>query len=151
MIKNNNILIPRRIEERKEKYKIVVQRQIQTYIKNGSVGDLNLRNAPIETLPDNLITVGGTFWLSRSQIKSLNNLESVGGSIYLWSTPIQSLGNLKSVGWTLDLDFTNIISLENVKSVGVSITLRRTPLAQKYTNEQILSMIEASKYDVTIV
>src|ERR1019366_1657671 len=91
-----NILIPRRIEGRAERFKIITQRKIQEYIKNGCVGDLNLANTPIESLPDNLIKVGGHFLLYNSQIKSLNNLESVGKTFGFSNTSIESLGNLKS-------------------------------------------------------
>ena len=58
--RKNNILIPRRIEGRAERWKMMINRQIQQYIKNGSVGDLNLVETPIEKLPDNLIKVGGS-------------------------------------------------------------------------------------------
>ena len=63
MIKYNNILIPRRLEGRAERYKILIQRRIQQYIKNGSIGELDLSRSTIEKLPDNLIKVGGNLWL----------------------------------------------------------------------------------------
>src|ERR1019366_5863451 len=101
-----DILIPRRIEGRAERWKIIIQRQIQQYIKNGSVGNLILNNTPIEILPDNLIKVGGNLYLHKSNIRSLGNLELVGGYIYLNQSKIESLGKLKSVGSYLDLSFT---------------------------------------------
>ena len=107
-----NILIPRRIEGRAERYKILIQRQIQQYIKNGCVGDLDLDGAPIEFLPDNLIKVEGRLDLEDSKIKSLGNLESVGGNVYLNYSKIRSLGKLKSVGGCLNLDYSKIQSLE---------------------------------------
>src|ERR1017187_1351096 len=118
----NNILIPRRLEDRAERYKILIQRRIQQYIKNGSFGNLWLSNAPIDSLPDNLIKVEGGLILSYSKIQSLNNLESVDGSLDLWYTQTESLGNLKSVGGLL--------------------WLTNTPLARKYTLEQLKQMVD---------
>ena len=117
-----NILIPRRIEGRAERFKIITQRKIQEYIKNGCVGDLNLANTPIESLPDNLIKVGGILWLGRSKIKTLNNLEFVKDHLDLQDATIESLGNLKSVGGNL--------------------WLINTPISRKYTIEQIKQMVD---------
>src|ERR1019366_2511076 len=101
-----DILIPRRIEGRAERWKIIIQRQIQQYIKNGCVGDLYLVNTPIEILPDNLIKVGGSLTLNRSKIKSLNKLEYVEENVSLSETKLQDLGNLKHVGHSLWLRYT---------------------------------------------
>src|ERR1035441_4140978 len=97
MIEYNNILIPRRLEGRAERWKIIIQRQIQQYIKNGSIGNLNLSMAPIEKLPDNLITVEGYLDLEYSQIESLGNLKYVGHYLDLRDSPIESLGKLEHV------------------------------------------------------
>ena len=157
----NNILIPRRIEGRSERWKIITQRRIQEYIKNGSVGDLNLKDATIEKLPDNLIEVNGylylndskiqdlgnlkavkhSLWLQNTPIESLGNLESVGYNLFLSESKIQSLGNLKSVGGVLRLKHTEIISFENLEYVR-NLDLRNTPLSKLYTEEQIRKMVE---------
>jgi hypothetical protein len=60
----------------------------------------------------------------------------------LYGTPIQSLGNLQSVGGYLNLENTPIKSLGNLTSVGGNLLLRYTPLSEKYTEEQILQMVD---------
>jgi hypothetical protein len=60
--------------------------------------------------------------LQNTSIKSLENLTSVGGYLdLLYGTPIESLGNLESVGGDL--------------------YLYDTPLSEKYTEEEILQMV----------
>ena len=120
-----NILIPRRLEDRAERHKIITQRKIQEYIKKGSTGDLNLRNAPIEKLPDNLISIGGGLDMQDSKIKDLNNLESVGGSLDLENSLIESMGHLKTVGGYLFLG--------------------KTPISEKYSEVQIRKMIKVKR------
>ena len=60
--------------------------------------------------------------LSRTSITSLGNLISVGGDLILFKSKIESLGELQSVGGYLDL--------------------RRTPMAKKYTEEDIRNMVD---------
>src|ERR1035441_8343204 len=117
MIKYNNILIPRRIDDRAERYKRIIYQQIQQYIKNGSKGYLGLNYATIDSLPDNLIKADD-FYATFSKIKSLNNLESVNVNIHLGHSEIKSLGKLKSVQGWIDLRDTTIEDLGNLKFVG---------------------------------
>jgi hypothetical protein len=102
-------------------------------------GDLDLFRTSIESLP-NLQSVGRFLDLSDTPIKSLGNLQSVGRNLYLRYTSIKSLGNLQSVGGYLDIIGTQIKSFGNLKSVGISLYLNKF-LADKYTNEEIRSMI----------
>ena len=54
-----DILKPRRSgEERQQNFAIAIQKKIEQYMKDGGKGDLNLRNTPITSLPNDL-TVGG--------------------------------------------------------------------------------------------
>jgi hypothetical protein len=56
---DNKILVPRRsTEERQKNHVIALQKKIQQYIKDGSQDNLNLRNTPITSLPDNLKVEG---------------------------------------------------------------------------------------------
>ena len=157
-----NILIPRRLEGRAERYKIIIQRQIQEYIKNGSSGNLYLYKTPIEKLPDNLIKVSGSFWLGRSKIKTLNNVEivkthldlqdatieslgnlkEVGHHFSLTNTPIKSLGILEYIGGNFHLRDTKIESLDNLKYIGGDLMLQGTSIAKNCTKEEIREMIE---------
>jgi hypothetical protein len=84
----NRILVPRRSkEERQENYQIAIQKKIQQYINGGSKGDLDLRNTPITSLPNNL-KVGGYLSLRNTKITSLPNNLKVGRDLYLTNTPI---------------------------------------------------------------
>ena len=83
-----DILVPRRgRKDRNKNYQNIIQKQIQNYIKNGSKGDLDLANLPIQTLPDNL-TVGGNLYLSASSIQELPDSLSVEGDLYIAGTPL---------------------------------------------------------------
>jgi len=109
---SENILIPRRLEQRKEDRVNSIYRMLQqTHID----GWLDLRDTPIT---------------------NLGNLQSVGGSLDLYNTPIQSLGNLQSVGGYLDLRDTPITNLGNLQSVGGWLDLRDTPIAEMSKEQQ---------------
>ena len=83
----NKILVPRRSpEERSKNYIIATQKKIQQYIKDGSKGDLDLRNTPITSLPQGL-TVGGDLNLMGTKITSLPQGLTVEGYLYLPSIP----------------------------------------------------------------
>jgi hypothetical protein len=142
ILKENKILVPRRSpEERAKNYQIVLQKKIQQYIKDGSKGDLDLRNTPITSLPNNL-SVGGGLYLYNTPITSLPDNLKVGGYLYLENTKITSLPDNLKVGGNLDLYNTPITSLPNNLSVGGFLNLGNTPLSKKYTKEQIKQMIE---------
>lgn len=63
-----NIFIPRRMENRLDKY-------IRLYIKNGSKGTLNLQHSNLTVLPEMLkdITVDGDFYCGNNNLTSLKN------------------------------------------------------------------------------
>jgi hypothetical protein len=136
------VLVPRRSpEERAKNYQIVLQKKIQQYIKDGGKGDLNLRNTPITSLPNNL-KVRGYLDLRNTPITSLPDNLSVGGGLYLYNTPITSLPDNLSVRGDLNLYNTKITSLPDNLNVGGYLNLENTPLSKKYTKEQIKQMIE---------
>ena len=89
LLENNKILVPRRIEARKEQLHQQAQQKIQQYIEQGSKGDLDLSNTQIKTLPNDL-NVGGNLYLNNTpmfkkytkiQIKQM--CPGVKGNIYL--------------------------------------------------------------------
>ena len=123
-----SILIPRRSpEERAKNYLIATNRKVQQYIKNGSVGDLDLYNTPITSLPANL-KVGGTLYLSYIKITDLPAGLKVGGWLYLSGTPITDLpADLK---------------------VGGNLNLSNTPLSKSHTKEQIKQMAPGVKGNI---
>ena len=63
---------------------------VQTYIENGSKGNLNLRGTDIQQLPDNLI-VNGNLDLSGTAIKELPDDLLVKGDLYIQNTAIKKL------------------------------------------------------------
>ena len=105
-------------------------------------GDLKLKHTNIETL-GNLISVGGSLDLdSCENLPSLGNLTSVGGYLDLRGTKIESLGNLTSVGASFDLSYSSVESLGNLTSVGGFLILRKTPVSEKYSKEEIRQMVD---------
>ena len=85
---NRDLIVPYRLEDRPERYKRIIYKKIQDYIKNGSKGALDLYETPIDSLPSNLKTVGGWLDLSYSKISSLPSGFTVGDDLYLSNTPI---------------------------------------------------------------
>ena len=90
---DDNIFIPRGSKE--EKDKVLIRRtndKIQEYIRNGSEGNLDLRNSPIKFLPKNLTKVGGYLWLDFCEnLQSLPNGLKVDGDLDLRNTNITFL------------------------------------------------------------
>ena len=129
ILKETQILVPRRSsEERQKKYLTATQKKIQQYIKDGSQGDLDLNNTPIQSLPDGL-TVDGYLNLSNTPIQSLPNGLTVKGSLYL-----SRCKNLKS--------------LPNDLKVGSFLYLYNTPLSEKFTEEEIKAMVPGVKRNI---
>jgi hypothetical protein len=89
---------------------------------------------------EGLVSISGYLDLEGKKIKSLDNLQSVGGYLDIRSTQIKSLDNLQSVGMFLLLGGTQIKSFGNLQSVGGNLWLNKF-LSEKYTNEEIRSMI----------
>jgi hypothetical protein len=98
---------------------------------------LKHRGNPPYEITDNLY-----LGLRGDKIKSLGNLTSVGGDLFLSRSKIQSLGNLTSVEGTLDLYESKIEDLGKLKYVGGDLILKHTTLLDKYTKEEIRSMVE---------
>jgi hypothetical protein len=144
---DDNIFIPRGSKE--EKDKVLIRKEydkIQEYIRNGSEGDLILMYSQIKFLPRNLTKVGGNLNLMYSQIEKLPDNLIVNG--YLWldnCKNLQSLPNGLKVYGDLDLRFTNITFLPSDLEVGGILYLFGTPIANRYTKEQIREMIPGVK------
>jgi hypothetical protein len=94
------------------------------------IGDLNLSNTPITSLPDNL-KVGGDLGLRNTQITALPDNLKVGENLYLTDTQIKSLPDNLSVGGSLNLGWTLIASLPDNLTVGGDLWLSRTPNLDK--------------------
>ena len=107
--KPSTIFIPRRIEDRFE-------RRISLYIKNGSKGNLNLRQMNLNKLPDILknVNVGGPFNCSVNNLTSLENApKSVDESFYSSGNELTSLvGAPKTIGGDFYCSYNLLTSLE---------------------------------------
>ena len=133
-----DLIVPRRLEDRSERYKRIVYKKIQDYIKNGSKGDLYLYGTPIESLPSNLKTVGGDLNLSESKILELPEGLKVGGNLWLAESNILILPNNLTVGKTLGLSSTKIDSVPiNLKVYG-NLRMFFTPLSIEHNSPQIV-------------
>ena len=120
VLNEENILIPRRLEGRRELYVKKLKAMLQ---QKHIEGDLNLRDFP-EEIEDlgNVETISGDLDLYNNQsITSLGNLTSVGGDLYLGYSKVASLRNLTSVGGDLWLYDSKVTSLGKLQKVGGSI------------------------------
>ena len=169
--RDDNIFIPRRTKEEKDKKLLFrTYRKIRDYIKNGSQGDLDLRHSLIEFLPKNLTEVNGNLILiGCKNLKSLPNNLIVHGDFNLnRCVNLVSLPNNLIVNGTLDLEgCKNIISLPSglkIKyvldiqktyidklpqdlEVGKFLVLHDTPLS-KISQDEIRKMVPKFKGDI---
>ena len=90
------------------------------------IGNLNLADTRITSLPDNL-SVKGSLWLGRTLITSLPDNLNVKGDLTLSGTPITSLPDNLRVGGDLNLSDTPITSLPDNLRVGGRLWLDGTP------------------------
>ena len=121
VLNEENILIPRRLEGRRELYVKKLKAMLQ---QKHIDGDLNLSGVPEITDLGNVETISGFLELNDSKVTSLGNLTSVGGDLSLYNSKVASLGNLTSVGGELFLYNSNVTSLGNLKKVGGSIHIK---------------------------
>jgi len=94
-----NILVPRKTgDQRKRNHRFSIQKKIKKYIKDGSKGDLDLSNSPVEKLPDNL-QVGGNLNLESSSVNELPQNLQLQGYLNLNRSEVTELpDNLKIPG-----------------------------------------------------
>ncbi len=145
---DDNIFIPRRTKEEKDKKLLFrTYRKIRDYIKNGSQGDLVLRDSSIEFLPKNLTQVNGNLWLTRCKnLKSLPNNLIVNGSLDLEDCKnITSLPSGLKVKDVLYLMNTNITELSPDLKVGGNLTLIRTPIEKLPNNLTVNGDLDLEK------
>ena len=116
-------------QERKSFLNKVINRQIQTYIKNGSINGLDLCDTPITKLPNNLTKVGGFLNLYESNIKELPDNLTVDGSLYI-------------------TDNNYISELPKSLIVNGHFYCGNTPLSKKYTKEEIKQLYPNIKGNV---
>ena len=127
-------------------------------------GNLELINTPITKLPNDLY-VGGSLGLNDCvKLTKLPNDLYVGGNLFLSDTNIEELPNNLYVGRNLNLNNSSIKKLPNdlyVKGilflvgtsiedipnnlyVGINLFIYNTPLAEKYTDEEIYRLVDST-------
>ena len=151
ILEDLDILKPSRSpEERQKNWIVTVQKQIQNYIKGGCVGNLDLRETPIQRLPDNLKKVGGNLHLSLSKIQELPDDLVVNGDLWLNDTPIERLPKNLKVGGDLWLSRSKIQELPDGLVVKGNLWLDKTPISEKYSKEEVRKMVPGVKGNVII-
>jgi hypothetical protein len=125
------------------KYKLIYDQESLTLEDLNFKGFLDLRDTstPITSLPDGL-TLDGGLSLARTKIVSLPDNLTVSQNLHLNDTNITSLPNNLTVGDTLYMQDTKINSIPNNLEIGRNFWLYRTPLFQKYSEAQIIKMIQ---------
>ena len=123
----------------------------EVFVKDGKVtvgGSLYLSNTNITELPDNL-TVGGSLYLSNTNITELPDNLTVGGWLDLRHTNITELPDNLTVGGWLDLRHTNITELPDNLTVGGSLDLRHTNITELPDNLTVGGWLYGVSDDVT--
>ena len=137
LLENDDIFIPRRIEDR-------IERLIKLYIRNGSKGNLILDEMGLTELPDILknVSVGGTFDCSRNKLTSLINAPKyVDGTFYCHYNNLTSLKGLKETVINENFYCTDnkLTSLEGApKTVNGHFFCYQNPV--KFTEKQVRSV-----------
>ena len=136
--------IPERWFDSIEKLKLI--KELENHpddIKYRYEGDLELSHTNITKLPNDLYVRGDLILNDCKQLRGLpDNLYFDGaldlrGCQYLTELP----DNLYVKG-SLGLDGTNITELPNNLYVGINLYINNTPLAKKYTNDEIREIIK---------
>lgn len=125
---------------------------LQSLPDNLSVGgQLYLRSCKsLQSLPDSLTRVEGSFDLWNCEnLQSLpDNLLVVGTLVLRDCTKLQSLPNNLTVGGNIHLDYTSIETLPKDLKIYYDTYIYNTPLAKKYTAEEIKQMCPGIKGNV---
>ena len=104
-------------------------------------GSLDLRDSTIRKLPNDLHVTGYLDLGDCKQLTELPNNLYVGIDLFLDKTNIEKLPDNLYVGDDLYLCGTNITTLPDNLYVGVDLDIFNTPIAKKYSNEEIREMI----------
>lgn len=105
-------------------------------------GFLNLTEKKVESI-GNCISIEESLYLMQSKpIKTLGKLKYVGIVCDLFESSVESLGDLEYVGSFLDIRHTKIESIGNLTYIGTDFYVAGTPLAKKYTKEEIRDRIK---------
>ena len=104
-------------------------------------GDLHLSNTNITKLPNDLYVKGDLYLFNSKQITKLPDKLHVGGNLVLNNSNITELPDKLHVGRYLVLNNSNLTELPDDLYVGIDLCIENTPLANKYTDDEIIEMI----------
>jgi hypothetical protein len=108
-------------------------------------GDLDLDGANITKLPNDLYVDGMLDLDDCEQLTKLPNKLYVVGNLSLSDTNIEELPTKLYVGNYLNISYTNITELPNNLYVGDDLYIYSTPLAKKYTDEEIYEIVASTR------
>ena len=151
--KKKDIIVPYKLEDRPERYKRIIYKKIQEYIKNGSVGDLILSNSPIESLPSNLKTVGGNLTIFQSKIKNLPpTLKEVKGILFAGGPDalLTELPKNLKIDSSVWLNYTKNFKIPDNYTIFKNLTLKESIISQLPKNLTILGDLRLQGSDITI-
>ena len=110
ILKENKILVPRRSpEERQKNYTITVKKQIEQYIKDGSKGDLNLRELKDGSILPLDLKVGGDL--------DLKSVTSIPEGFNPTVDGFLDLNNVTSIPKGFNLTVGGGLYLQNITSI----------------------------------
>ena len=144
-----DIFIPRRIEDRENRYDVINTKKAELYVKeyidNGIKGDLNLSFFNLSRLPSNLknVNVGRNFFCYGNNLTSLiNSPKTDNGHFNCYDNKLTSLvGAPEYVGGDFNCVYNNLTSLEGApKSVGNSFVCYKNPV--KFTEKDIRAVCD---------
>ncbi len=112
-------------------------------------GKLDLFYSNIKKLPNDLYVVGSLDLGNCKQLTKLPDKLHVDGYFSIRDTNIEELPNNLYVDDDFDLDQTNIKELPDNLYVGRHLWIYNTPLARKYTDEEIYKIVASTGGQIT--
>jgi len=107
-------------------------------------GDLVLKNSNITKLPNDLYVDRTLSLTGCSELTELPDNLYVGEDLYLKNSNITKLPDNLYVGESLMITGTNIKEIPNKLYVGWNLYIENTPLAKKYTVEEIRDIVAST-------
>ena len=147
-----NLLIPRKLEGRMEKY---IQSKIKEYIKNNNVGDFDISGLGLTKLPTSLkdLKIVGYFYCSYNSLTSLEGAPTrVVGDFYCSYNLLDTLvGAPVTVGGSFYCSRNSLTSLDGlIRDDGVRMSVGRDFYCYdnrglKFTKEQVRTVCDVTR------
>jgi hypothetical protein len=113
-----------------------------TQYRDQNTLDLSITN--LTKLPNDLYVEGSLNLIDCPQLTKLPNKLYVGEDLYLKNSNITKLPDNLYVGESLMITGTNIKEIPNKLYVGWNLYIENTPLAKKYTDEEIYKIVAST-------